>query len=134
MLANRIPIEPGAYKLIVEITNREGQQTFKGEADVTAGPPSKASFSGPLITTSADRVARPNPFQPFEFFGVQFHPAARHEINHPDPLRLLFELHEPPGATANYEMEYIVAPPLEKQGRRSSTEEIRNRSLKTAAC
>ncbi len=130
VLANRIPIEPGAYKLIVEITNREGQQTFKGEADVTAGPPAKASFSGPLITTSVDRVARPNPFQPFEFFGVQFHPAARHEINHPDPLRLLFELHEPPGATANYEMEYIVAPPLEKQGRRSSTEEIAQSEFK----
>ena len=68
------------------------------------------------MTTSVDRVARPNPFQPFEYFGVQFHPAARHEINHPDPLRLLFELHEPPGATANYQMEYIVAPPARKGG------------------
>jgi tetratricopeptide (TPR) repeat protein len=91
---------------------------------VAAGPSKQASFSGPLVTTSVDRVARPNPFQPFEYFGVQFHPAARHEINHPDPLRLLFELHQPPGAAANYQMEYIVAPPIDKQGRRSSTEEI----------
>jgi GWxTD domain-containing protein len=130
LVANRIPIEPGAYKLIVEVTNRQAQQTYKGEAEVTAGPAAKASFSGPLVTTSVDRVARPNPFQPFEYFGVQFHPAARHEINHPDPLRLLFELHEPPGATADYQMEYIVSPPLEKDGRRSSTEEIPHSQFK----
>jgi GWxTD domain-containing protein len=123
-VAGRIPIEPGAYKLMVEVTNRAAQQTYKGETAVTAGPTKQASFSGPLVTTSVDRVARPNPFQPFEYFGVQFHPAARHEINHPDPLRLLFELHEAPGATANYQMEYIVTPLLEKEGRRASTEEI----------
>ncbi len=130
LVAGRIPIEPGAYKLMVEVTNRDAQQTYKGEAAVTAGPSKQASFSGPLVTTSVDRVARPNPFQPFEYFGVQFHPAARHEINHPDPLRLLFELHEPPGATANYQMEYIVTPLLEKEGRRTSTEEIPHSQFK----
>jgi GWxTD domain-containing protein len=124
LLANRIPIEPGAYKLLVEVTNRQAQQTYKGEADVTVGPVNRPSFSGPLVTTSVDRVARPNPFQPFEYFGVQFHPAARHEISHPDPLRLLFELHEPPNSTANYQMEYVVAHILDKDGRRSSTEEV----------
>jgi GWxTD domain-containing protein len=124
VVAGRIPIEPGSYKLQVQIANRPAQQTFKGEADVAAGPSNKPSFSGPLITTSVDRVARPNPFQPFEYFGIQFHPAARHRINHPDPLRLLFELHEPPGSTANYQMEYVVASLLDKEGRRSSTEEI----------
>ena len=124
LVADRLPIEPGTYKLAVEVTNRQAQQTYKGEADVAVGPSKQASFSGPLVTTSVDRVARPNPFQPFEYFGVQFHPAARHEINHPDPLRLLFELHEPAGATANYQMEYIVAQSLDKDGRRTSTEEI----------
>jgi GWxTD domain-containing protein len=124
VLANRIPIEPGSYKLALEITNRAAQQTYKGETEVTAGPVKEASFAGPLVTTSVDRVARPNPFQPFQYFGVQFHPAARHEINHPDPLRLLFELNEPPGATANYQMEYIVTHLLDKEGRRASTEEI----------
>jgi len=124
LVANRIPLEPGAYKLMVEITNRQAQQTYKGETDVAAGPVSKPAFAGPLVTTSVDKVARPNPFQPFEYFGIQFHPAARHEISHPDPLRLLFELHEPPGSTANYQMEYIVTRLLDKDGRRSSTEEI----------
>ena len=100
VVANRIPIEPGAYKLMVEVTNRQAQQTYKGETDVAAGPVSRPSFAGPLVTTSVDKVARPNPFQPFEYFGIQFHPAARHEISHPDPLRLLFELHEPPGSTS----------------------------------
>ncbi len=123
-IANRIPIEPGSYKLLVEVTNRQAQRSYKGETEVTAGPVSQPSFSGPLVTTSVERVARPNPFQPFEYFGIQFHPAARHEINHPDPLRLLFELHEPPGAAANYQMEYIVTHLLDKDDRRSSTEDI----------
>jgi GWxTD domain-containing protein len=124
VVANRIPIEPGAYKLSMEITNRQAQQTYKGEAKVSVGPGDKASFAGPIITTSVDKVARPNPFQPFEYFGVQFHPAARHEINHPDPLRLLFELHSPAGSTANYQMEYVITPLLDRGGRRSITEDI----------
>jgi GWxTD domain-containing protein len=124
VVANRIPIEPGTYKLMLEISNRAAQQTYKGEVDVTAGPVKQPSFSGPLVTTSVDRVARPNPFQPFQYFGVQFHPAPRHEINHPDPLRLLFELEEPPGSTANYQMEYIVTHLLEKEGRRSIIDDV----------
>jgi len=124
VVASRIPIEPGAYKLMVEVTNRDGQQTYKGETNVTAGPLSHASLSGPLVTTSVDRVARPNPFQPFQYFGVQFHPSARHEIVHPDPLRLLFEVHEPQGETANYQMEYIVSHLFDKEGRRTISEEI----------
>jgi hypothetical protein len=129
-VANRIPIEPGTYKLAVEVTNRQAQQTYKGEADVTVGPSKQISFAGPLVTTSVERVARPNPFQPFEYFGIQFHPAARHEIHHPDPLRLLFEVHEPAGATANYQMEYIVTHLLDKEGRRASTEEVAQSQFK----
>ena len=130
VLAGRIPIEPGSYKLVVELANREAQQAYKGEADVTAGPVTHAGFAGPLITTSIDRVARANPFQPFQYFGVQFHPAARHEINHPDPLRLLFELHEPADSTANYQMEYIVTPLLEKEGRRSIIDDVAHSEFK----
>ena len=37
IVANRLPIEPGAYKLAIEVTNRQSQQTFKGEADVDRG-------------------------------------------------------------------------------------------------
>lgn len=124
VVANRLPLEPGKYKLMVEVTNRQAQQTYKGESEVAVGPVSRATFSGPLMTTSVDRVARPSPYQPFEYFGVQFHPAARHEITHPDPLRLLFELQEPSGATGDYQMEYIVTRLLEATGRRSSTEDV----------
>ena len=123
IVANRLPIEPGAYKLAIDVTNRQTQQTFKGEADVAAGPAKQASFSGPLVTTLVDRVAHPSPLVPFQYFGVQFHPAARREIHHPDPLRLLFELHEPPGSTANYQMEYIVAQSRTRE-RRSITDDV----------
>jgi GWxTD domain-containing protein len=130
VIASRIPIEPGAYKLTIEVTNRQAQQTFRGEADVAAGPAKAASYSGPLITTSVERVARPNAFQPFQYFGVQFHPSAKHEVSHPEPLRLLFELHEPPGATADYQMEYIVASPQDKDARRSITEPVKHAEFK----
>jgi hypothetical protein len=130
VLANRVPVEPGNYKLEIEIVNRQAQQTFKGEADVTAGSTQQASYSGPLVTTSVDRVARPNPFQPFQYFGVQFHPSVRHEVNHPDPLRLLFEVHEPPGATADYQMEYIVAQLQDRDARRSIKEEVKHSEFK----
>lgn len=130
VVASRIPIEPGAYKLTIEVANRQAQQTFRGEADVAAGPVKAASFSGPLVTTSVDRVARPNAFQPFQYFGVQFHPSAKHEVSHPDPLRLLFELHEPPGSTTDYQMEYIVASPQDKDSRRSITEDVKHSEFK----
>jgi len=130
VIASRIPLEPGAYKLAIELTNRQAQQTFRGEADAAAGPSKAASFSGPLITTSVDRVARPNPFQPFQYFGVQFHPSAKHEVNHPDPLRLLFEVHEPADSTADYQMEYIVASPQDKDARRSITDVVKNTEFK----
>ena len=130
VIASRIPIEPGAYKLTIEVNNRQAQQTFRGEADVAAGPVKAASYSGPLITTSVERVARPNAFQPFQYFGVQFHPSAKHEVSHPDPLRLLFELHEPPGSTADYQMEYIVASPRDKDARRSITESVKHAEFK----
>jgi TolA-binding protein len=131
-IASRLPIEPGAYRLMIEISNRQSRQTYKGDADVTAGPVKAASFAGPLITTSVDRVARPNAYTPFQYFGVQFHPSVRHEVNHPDPLRLLFELHEPANSTADYQMEYIVASPLDKDARRSITDDVKHSEFKDA--
>ncbi len=130
VIAGRLPIESGTYKLVIEIANRQAQQTYKGEADVAVGATTQAAFSGPLVTTSVDRVARPNPYQPFQYFGVQFHPSVRHEVNHPDPLRLLFELHEPPGSTADYQMEYLVAQVVDKDARRSITEDVRQSEFK----
>ncbi len=116
VVAGRLPLEPGPYKLEIEIINRQAQQTYRGEAEAAAGPVKEVMFAGPLVTTSVDRVARANPFQPFQYFGVQFHPSVKHEVNHPDPLRLLFELREPPGADADYQMEYTVANLVDKDG------------------
>jgi GWxTD domain-containing protein len=130
VIAGRLPLEPGAYKLEIEIVNRQAQQTFKGEADAAAGPATQASFAGPLVTTSVDRVARPSAYQPFQYFGVQFHPSAKHEVSHPDPLRLVFEIHEPPGSTADYQMEYTVASLQDKDARRSINEDVPHTEFK----
>jgi len=130
LVANRLPVEPGNYKLAVEVTNRDAGQTFKGEAEVAAGPAARASFSGPLLAGLIDRVARPNPFQPFQYFGVQFHPVARHEVHHPEPLHLLFEVHEPTGSTSGYQLEYIVANFQDKTGRRTIVDEVKPEEFK----
>ncbi len=130
LIANRLPIEPGSYKLSVQVTNRDAGQTFKGETDVTVGPTNKPSFSGPLVAGSIDRVARPSSFQPFEYFGVQFHPAARHEVHHPEPMHLLFELHQPMASTSGYQLEYIVANFQDKVGRRTITDDVKPEEFK----
>lgn len=131
LIANRLPIEPGGYKLEVQVTNRDAGQTFKGETVVSVGPTDKPTFSGPLVAGTIDRVARPNPFQPFEYFGVQFHPAARHEVHHPEPMHLLFEIHQPAGSTAGYQLEYIVADFHDTAGRRTITDEVKPEEFKT---
>lgn len=59
VLAGRLPVEPGTYKLEIELANHNTQQSFKGEAEADDSPVKKASFTGPLLTTSAERVARP---------------------------------------------------------------------------
>jgi GWxTD domain-containing protein len=129
-IANRLPIEPGSYKLSVEVTNREAGQTYKSEVSVSVGPATKPSFSGPLVVASIDRVAHPNPLQPFQYFGVQFHPAARHEVNHPEPMHLLLELHQPAGATSGYQLEYVVANFQDTTGRRSTLDDVRPEEFK----
>lgn len=130
VLASRLPIEPGSYKLEIQIDNHGSQQSFKGEveADDTLAP--KASFTGPLLTTSAERVARPGPFQPFQYFGVQFHPSTRQEAVRSEPLRLLFEFHEPAGAAADYQMEYVFANLDDKADRRTLTEDVPHSEFK----
>ncbi|HUO30017.1 MAG TPA: GWxTD domain-containing protein [Bryobacteraceae bacterium] len=130
LIGNRLPIEPGSYKLEIQVTNRDAGQTFKGETAVTAGPTDRPSFSGPLVAGSIDRVARPNPFQPFEYFGVQFHPAPRHEVYHPEPMHLLFEIHRPAASTSGYQLEYTVANFHDTAGRRTVTDEVKPEEFK----
>jgi len=130
LLASRLPVEPGSYKLEIEVTNKDAGQTFKGETDVKVGPGDRPSFSGPLLAGSIDRVARPNPFQPFEYFGVQFHPAVRHEVHHSEPLHLLFELHQPAGSTSGYQLEYVVANFQDKASRRTTLDDVKPEEFK----
>lgn len=129
-LAGRLPIEPGVYKLEIQIDNHGTQQSFKSETEADTTLPAKATFTGPLLTTSAERVARPSPFDPFQYFGVQFHPSARQEAVRVEPLRLLFELHEPAGNAADYQMEYVFANLEDKADRRTLTEDVPHSEFK----
>jgi GWxTD domain-containing protein len=55
VIASRIPIEPGAYKLTIEISNRQAQQTFRGEANVAAGPVKTASSRSSISACNSTR-------------------------------------------------------------------------------
>jgi GWxTD domain-containing protein len=124
VLAGRLPLEPGAYKLEIELANHDNQQSFRGEVEAENAPAKTASFSGPLLTTSAERVARPGAFDPFQYFGVQFHPSTRQEAVRIEPLRLLFEIGEPAGTATDYQIEYVFASLEDKADRRTLTEDV----------
>jgi GWxTD domain-containing protein len=130
VVAGRLPLESGAYKLDIEIANRDAQQTFKGEAEADNASSKGPTFSGPLLTTSAERVARPGAFDPFQYFGVQFHPSTRQEAAKIEPLRLLFEIAEPASMAADYQIEYVFANLEDKTDRRTLTDDVAQSEFK----
>jgi GWxTD domain-containing protein len=132
VIANRIPIEPGVYKLTVEITNREAGQTFRGEQKLAVGGGNQVSMAGPLLVSSVEQAARPDALTPFQYFGVQFEPAAQRVFSHQNPLRLLFELRSP-AADQNFQLEYVLANTHNREARRSFTEEVGHTEFKNGA-
>ena len=128
-VANRIPVEPGKYRLTVEITNREAGQTYKGEQKLTVGPAGPISISGPLLADSVEQAPKPDPLTPFQYFGAQFHLAARRSFGHQYPLRLLFELLST-SPDQNYQLEYVLANVRDREMRRSITEDLAHSEFK----
>lgn len=124
-LGNRVPLVPGDYKLEIQITNRDTSRTYKGEQKITAGPGKQIAVTGPLLASSVSRVARPDAATPFQYFGIQFHPASRRKLIRREPLRLLFELQEKAGATRQeYQIEYVLAHIHEREFRHTLTDSV----------
>ncbi|MBZ5609353.1 MAG: GWxTD domain-containing protein [Acidobacteriia bacterium] len=123
-VTNRIPIEPGAYKFTVDITNRDAGRTYKGEQKIVVGAGSQVTLAGPLLANAIDKVARPDALAPFQYFGVQFHPALERTFHPQEPLRLLFELQQPSGSARDYQVEYVVAHLHNRDSRRTISEDV----------
>src|ERR1700730_4839914 len=58
VIANRLPVEPGTYKLTVDITNREAGQTYKGEQKFVVGGGDQVTMAGPLLVSSVEKATR----------------------------------------------------------------------------
>jgi GWxTD domain-containing protein len=116
-LASRLPVLPGNYKLEFRIVDREKSRVFRGEQKVSVGAPAAVSLEGPLLFSSANRVAQPDGLTPFQYFGVQFQPAANPSIPRSESLHLLYSLQLPPGQVQDCTVEYLVAHAQEHDSR-----------------
>ena len=130
LLAGRLPIAPGSYGFEIQIVNRTGGKSFKGEQKLTVGPCKDICVSGPLVASSVSKVVRPDPFAAFQYYGVQFHPVAARRLVPQESLRLLFELHQAAGSTADYDLEYVLANTHDREARRLITDEATSSTFK----
>ncbi|HEY6390309.1 MAG TPA: GWxTD domain-containing protein [Bryobacteraceae bacterium] len=129
-VAGRLPVEPGNYKLTVAISNRDEGKTYSGEQKLSVGAAQQLSIGGLLLVNSVEKALRPDALTPFQYFGAQFHPSIQHIFNPRDPLRLLFELNESPGASQGYQLEYVIASLHNRESRRSVADDVSHAEFK----
>jgi GWxTD domain-containing protein len=123
-IANRLPLAPGKYKLEVELHQKQSGKSFRGFQNFAVNPPAAISINGPLLVASVEHAAKPDAATPFQYFGSQFHPAARRQFTAESALRVLFQLGVPAPA-ADYEVEYLLAHAQLRESRRTVTDTVR---------
>ena len=123
-IASRIPAIPGKYRLEVELHQNESGKSFRGFQNVVIAGTDAVSISGPLLVSSVEQVPKPDGATPFQYFGSQFHPAARRQFTAGSQLRVLLQLTAPPPA-ADYTVEYVLAHTQVRDARRTITETVR---------
>lgn len=109
VLANRIPMTPGAYRLQVTLTNRSQNRVYRAEREIAIGAPNQVSMAGPMLAAAVERAAGGQADAPFRFSGIQFVPAVDGRFAAKSPVRALVEIHAPDGEPAEYELEYVLA-------------------------
>lgn len=119
-IANRLPLAAGKYRLEVELHQRQSGKSFRGFQNLVVGG-NTASVSGPLLVNAVDPAAHPDGATPFQYFGSQFHPAARRQFTAESTLRVLLEV-AVPSPTADYEIEYVLGNSQLREARRSVVE------------
>lgn len=125
VLANRIPLAPGKYKLEVRLDNREASRTYKGERVIEAGDQSRIVLAGPLMAGGYERPARPDATTPFQYFGIQFLPCVERRFARERPLRMLFQIHLPPNERSRkYELEYVLGHAQDRSIRQTLSDPI----------
>ncbi len=117
-IANRVPFLPGAYRLEVEVSNRKTGKVYKSERKIAAPNPQGVSLGVPLAASSVAEAKREPALAPFQYFGVQFQPAAGRRFKLGAPLRLLTEI-EAGGDARDYRIEYVLAHVQNREARRT---------------
>ncbi|MBZ5724762.1 MAG: GWxTD domain-containing protein [Acidobacteriia bacterium] len=120
-IAGRLPLIPGSYKLAIEVNNRAAGKSYRGEKKIAAPGAGQALLTGPLFVASVERAGTPDPFTPFQYFGVQFHPAPRRISSHP-PFRLLFEIDLPEARAC--ELDYVLGQINNRDVRKTWTDKV----------
>jgi GWxTD domain-containing protein len=124
LIANRIPLVPGKYKLEVRLDNRDMSRSYKGERVIDVPGPNRVSLAGPLAAAAVRQVREPDAAAPFQYFGVQFVPAAERRLASSTPLRLLFQIHAPAAGAQKYQVEYLLAHLQDRNMRRAMTDVV----------
>jgi TolA-binding protein len=122
-IASRIPVIPGKYRLEVELHQNDSGKSFHGFQNIVVSGTEAVSISGPLLVSSVEQVAKPDSATPFQYFGSQFHPAARRQFTAESQCRVLLQLTAPP-TPADYEVEYVLAHTQLRDARRTITETV----------
>jgi GWxTD domain-containing protein len=126
LLANRVPLAPGKYKLELHVTNREASRTWRAERIIEAEPPQALTIRGPMLALAAAKAAHPDAAAPFQYFGAQLTPAAGRSFSTRSPIYALFELRAPPEDGASlYKIEYVLASPQSRESRRIVSDEVK---------
>jgi len=122
-IAGRIPVIPGKYRLDVELHQNDTGKSFHGFQNLVVSGTDAVSISGPLLVSSVEQVAKPDGATPFQYFGSQFHPAARRQFTAESQCRVLLQL-TAPAPPADYEIEYVLAHTQLRDARRTITENV----------
>ncbi len=121
LLARRIPVAPGRYRLEMEVVNRAANRSRKAERLIEAGG---AMLGEPILVQSARSAGLQGEGTPFRYFGVQFVPAAGRVFTPRDSLRILFQVQVRGGRERAYELEYLLAHTRDRELRRTFTEAL----------
>lgn len=122
-IAGRLPVAPGKYTLEVTIGERESKKSFHGQQSIVVSGHAPITVSGPLLVTGIAHPPHADATTPFQYFGTQFEPAAKHVLDPRLPLRILYQL-ESADTPEDLEIEYLIANAQNREARRTVTESI----------
>jgi len=130
-IAGRIPVIPGKYRLDVELHQNDSGKSFRGFQNLVVAGADAVSISGPLLVSSVERVAKPDGATPFQYFGSQFHPAARRQFTAESQCRVLLQM-TAPAPPSDYEIEYVLAHTQLRDARRTITETVHSSQFRNS--